>query len=37
MFKDLFDFKKTRTAKEAIIFYAFYTAAILAITHVFGS
>lgn len=36
MFKDLFDFKKTRTVKEAVVFYVFHTSAIWALTTVLG-
>ena len=32
MFKDLFNFAKTRTLKESVGFYIFYTAIALAIT-----
>lgn len=37
MFKDLFDFKKTRTPKEALLFYVFFTGVIYALTMAFGS
>jgi hypothetical protein len=32
MLKDLFDFSKTRTLKESVVFYIFYTAIGLALT-----
>lgn len=32
MFKDLFDFSKTRTLKESVGFYIFYTAIALVLT-----
>lgn len=35
-FKDLFDFKKERTVKEAVIFYVFYTGMFLLVTTVLG-
>ncbi len=36
MLKDLFDFRKTRTAKEAVVFYVFYTGAALLLSVLFG-
>lgn len=35
-FKDLFDFKKQRNVKEAVIFYVFYTGMFLLVTTVLG-
>lgn len=36
MFKDLFDFGKDRTAKEAVLFYAFHTGVFFLVTTVLG-
>ena len=36
MFKDLFNFKKDRTPKEALVFFLFYTGAFFAVTTLFG-
>lgn len=36
MFKDLFDFGKTRTIKEAAFFYAFHTGVFFLVTTVLG-
>ena len=35
-FKDLFDFKKQRTPKEAVIFYVFFTGMFLLVSTVMG-
>lgn len=36
MFKDLFDFGKDRTIKEAVLFYAFHTGVFLLVTTALG-